>query len=288
MGVPLFACSDPNEGRGLGGTRPVKCGQSRGCLMWCALEASSRGGYVALQRSAQSGVFGGNERGEFAFGAERGHRGPRTACSLVARSEIRKTPWRIYGLPPPSGKNNVPLAAERRGAALAALYDLHAEIDREAERLTAIHAERLVCGRGCAACCLDGLSVAPVEAERIRRAHPALLREGVPGPEGGCAFLDERGACRVYADRPSVCRSQGLPLRVLYEDDEEAIQERRDICPLNREGGPALEALAEDVCWLIGPFELRLAAIDASFAGEEASRVPLRSLFERDGAVHTR
>ena len=178
--------------------------------------------------------------------------------------------------------------AERRAASLSALHGLHTEIDQEAARLTATHASRLVCGRGCAACCLDGLSVAPVEAERIRRAHPELLGEGEAGPAGGCAFLDEHGACRVYADRPSVCRSQGLPLRVLYEDDDEEIQERRDICALNLEGGPALETLAEEACWLIGPFELRLAAIDASFSGEGASRVPLRSLFKQARPVKAR
>ena len=169
--------------------------------------------------------------------------------------------------------------------ALAALGALHAEIDRAAARLAVTHADRLACRRGCQACCQDDLRVTPVEAERIRRAHPDLLRESEPGPIGGCAFLDAAGACRVYEDRPSVCRSQGLPLRVFYEDEVEEIRERRDICPLNLEGGPALDILTEDQCWLVGPFELRLAAIDASFAGEGARRVALRSLFGRTNVL---
>ena len=165
---------------------------------------------------------------------------------------------------------------------LDALRALHADLDREAERLERLHAERLQCGRGCAACCLDGLTVRAVEAERIRAAHPELLRDGAPGPEGGCAFLDEDGACRIYADRPSVCRSQGLPLRVLFETEEGEIDERRDICPLNLDGGPPLDDLAEEACWLVGPFELRLEAIDEAFGGPDAGRVALRSLFEVD------
>ena len=165
---------------------------------------------------------------------------------------------------------------------LDALRALHDEIDREAGALAERHAERLRCGRGCSGCCLDGLTVRAVEAERIRAAHPALLREGEPGPAGGCAFLDEAGACRVYAERPSVCRSQGLPLRVLFENDEGEIDEHRDICPLNEEGGPPLAELDDDACWLVGPFELRLETIDAAFSGEDAARVALRSLFERD------
>ena len=163
---------------------------------------------------------------------------------------------------------------------LDALRALHDDLDREVRRLTERHAGRLRCRRGCADCCLDGLTVRAVEAERIRAAHGALLREGEPGPEGGCAFLDGEGACRVYADRPAVCRSQGLPLRVLYESESGDIDERRDICPLNAEGEP-LADLAEDDCWLVGPAELRLASIDEDFAGPDAPRIALRSLFER-------
>ena len=164
--------------------------------------------------------------------------------------------------------------------ALDTLRALHAEIDRKASRLAERHADRLECGRGCAGCCLDGLTVRAVEAERIRSAHGTLLREDQPGPEGACAFLNGEGACRIYADRPAVCRSQGLPLRVLFENDEGDIEERRDICPLNEVEGEPLDALEEDACWLVGPFELRLEAIDEAFAEEEAPRVALRSLFE--------
>lgn len=182
----------------------------------------------------------------------------------------------------PRAEGGAPVAGARRRAALRALRALHDEIDRAAAGLAAHHAERLRCGRGCSACCVDDLTVAAVEAERIRAAHPALLADEAPHPSGACALLDAEGACRVYGERPSVCRSQGLPLRLLVEDEQGEIREHRDICPLNVEGGPPLEALEEDACWLIGPFELRLAAIEAAFTGEEdtdATRVPLRALF---------
>ena len=169
-------------------------------------------------------------------------------------------------------------------AALEALRDLHAELDRAAEQVASRVAPRLQCARGCSACCLDDLTVAPVEAERIRVAAPALLEEGEPGPIGACAFLDADGACRVYADRPSVCRTQGLPLRVFYENDDDEIVEHRDICALNLDGGPPLDQLDEADCWLVGPHELKLAAIDDRFvdaSGVGAARVPLRTLFRR-------
>lgn len=169
---------------------------------------------------------------------------------------------------------------------LASLAELHAEIDREAGALAKLHGSRLRCARGCSACCLDGLSVRPIEAERIRRAHPDLLRTGEPHAEGACAFLDGEGACRIYADRPSVCRSQGLPLRIVFENERDEIEERRDICPLNLEGGPPLEALGEESCWLVGPHELRLERLDDLFVegGARDGRRLLRSLFGESGS----
>lgn len=173
----------------------------------------------------------------------------------------------------------MPPSEAQETEALAALRALHEEIDREADRIAEIHAERLRCTRGCSACCLDDLTVMSVEAERIRAAHPALLGSGAAHPRGACAFLDGAGACRIYSDRPAVCRSQGLPLRAHFENERDEIEEHRDICPLNVPGGPPLEELDEAACWLIGPFELRLAAIDEAFAGPRAPRVSLRSLF---------
>ena len=178
------------------------------------------------------------------------------------------------------------VAEDARRGALDALHLLHGEIDREADRLANEHAERLRCGRGCSACCLDDLTVSPVEAELIREAHPELLATATPHATGACAFLDEDGSCRVYAERPSVCRSQGLPLRMFFEDDAGEIEEHRDICPLNVEGGPPLDTLSESSFWLVGPYELRLAAIEDELLGEASgddARVALRSLFQSEG-----
>ena len=183
-------------------------------------------------------------------------------------------------------------SADSLERALAVLDDLHREIDRDVRRLAEIHTERLHCRRGCSACCLDDLSVTRIEAEKIRRGHGDLLGHSAPHPIGACAFLDSEGACRIYEDRPTICRSQGLPLRVLFENEAEEIEERRDICPLNEEGGPALDALGEEDCWLVGPQELRVQRLDdQAFCGDddvasadldgEDERIALRDLFRR-------
>lgn len=161
-----------------------------------------------------------------------------------------------------------------------ALRALHREVDAQALPLAAGLGARLQCRQGCADCCVDELTVFEVEAARIRAAYPALLREGAPHPEGACAFLDDRGGCRVYDARPYVCRTQGLPLRWLDELEGQVV-ERRDICPLNDAGEPPLEALPAETCWTLGPVEARLRALQEGASGD-LRRVALRDLFDGD------
>jgi hypothetical protein len=125
---------------------------------------------------------------------------------------------------------------------------------------------------------VDDLTVFAIEAERIRRSHRRLLEEGRPHPPGRCAFLDAGGACRVYDDRPYVCRTQGLPLRWIEPTDTIDSVEYRDICPLNEDGERPVEKLAVRECWTLGPAEQRLASLQLAWGGDDR-RVHLRDLF---------
>jgi hypothetical protein len=151
-------------------------------------------------------------------------------------------------------------------------------VDARAGALHARHAARLQCRRGCHACCVDDLIVFEVEALRVRTRAAAVLREA-PHPPGACAFLDDTGACRIYAHRPYVCRSQGLPLRWL---DDDGRHEHRDICPLNEAGAP-IETLPAGDCWELGPVEARLATLQARRDGGAGRRLRLRDLFGSGG-----
>ena len=156
---------------------------------------------------------------------------------------------------------------------------LHQKIDAESLRLSSIHSKRLQCRRGCSSCCVDDITVFEIEADNIRQHHQTLLETATPHPPGACAFLDDDGACRIYQQRPYVCRTQGLPLR-WFEDSDSSnrMVEMRDICPLN-EAGEALECLAPDDCWTIGPTESSLAQVQAGAGDGELVRIPLRDLF---------
>ena len=158
------------------------------------------------------------------------------------------------------------------------LVVLHDDVDLEAQALHRLQAGRLHCARGCSDCCIDDLTVSEVEADHIRQMHGDLLRSERPHPPGKCAFLDLEGGCRIYQHRPYVCRTQGLPLRWIDDEDEEQIVEMRDICPLN-ENGPPIEDLPADECWTIGPAEDRLRMIQVERDGGELRRISLRDLF---------
>jgi Fe-S-cluster containining protein len=168
----------------------------------------------------------------------------------------------------------------KRNDAPTAVRAIYERVDARADELALHHADRLHCGRGCNACCVDDLTVIPIEAEHIRASHAELLRNGTPHPPGACAFLGDEGECRIYAERPYVCRTQGLPLRWFSEDDSGKIRERRAICALNTEG-PALDKLPEESFWLIGPTELELANLQAEIRDPNETRIPLRTLFDR-------
>ncbi len=138
------------------------------------------------------------------------------------------------------------------------------------------------CGRGCTDCCQDGLTVFEIEAEHVRAHHGALLASGDAGPEGACAFLGASGACRIYEQRPYVCRTQGHPLRWLEPDGEGGGLEYRDICPRNEsEQGLPLVELDPDLFWTIGSWEAKLRLLQELRDGGEGKRVPLRELFTR-------
>jgi Fe-S-cluster containining protein len=165
----------------------------------------------------------------------------------------------------------MPTPLEKLGA-------LHRAVDTLAGQIAQKHGDRLKCGRGCSACCLDGLTVFEIEAERIRRFVGQAMVGEAPSAKG-CAFLGPNGECRVYEVRPYVCRTQGLPLRWMDEENGEFV-EFRDICELNVEG-PPLDELAPDSCWTIGHVESLLRQLQEEFSEEGAlKRVPLRALFD--------
>lgn len=163
------------------------------------------------------------------------------------------------------------------------LLKFYNEVDNLTSVLNEKHKNRLKCKAGCFSCCVDDITVFEIEAEHIKQNFKSLLNNEMPYPKGYCAFLNDKGECRIYEHRPYVCRTQGLPLRWIEEINEEELYEMRDICPLNEEGEPIVNLKAED-CWTIGPFEEKLVMIQKNFSDKPMgqNRVRLRDLFKNN------
>lgn len=141
-----------------------------------------------------------------------------------------------------------------RPALLGTLVQLRTRVDAHFDAAVARTPAAFACRAGCDACCHQRFGVFAIEAEPLRGALARLARETPelrsrireqareqaenPGAPDRCPMLVD-GRCAVYAERPMICRSHGLPIAVA--DPEPRI----DHCPLNftAEAPPAASVL---------------------------------------------
>lgn len=133
---------------------------------------------------------------------------------------------------------------------------LQKRVDAFSDEVTRRRAADFECRSGCAGCCHVELAVSAVEAAAIThhfaqladvdrqslrttlKAH--LSRPVVSDEDPRCVMLRDDDTCAIYAARPLVCRSQGLPLlypaEVIPEAARRGLSEdgrALTICPLN-------------------------------------------------------
>lgn len=164
--------------------------------------------------------------------------------------------------------------------------EYHALVEKIDAFVASVSARRradLACRAGCAGCCQAWLTVSPVESQQLTAAIAALPAQSraaiaargrreaereARGEQPRCAMLDEDGRCGVYAQRPLVCRTQGLPLQypagLVPEASVRGRSPRGEItyCPLNfTEAAPVSSDVldAERVDQLLALVNLRFA-----------------------------
>jgi len=144
---------------------------------------------------------------------------------------------------------------------------LVARVDELCARIEGDFREGIACRRGCDGCCRH-LSLFPVEAAALAAAlaeAPAALaaqireRARAAGEDGPCPLLKD-GACLLYAARPLICRTHGLPL-LGRRDGERFI----DYCPLNFQG---MESLPASAVIDLETLNATLAAVNRLFVKE--------------------
>lgn len=171
------------------------------------------------------------------------------------------------------------------------MIGFYQEIDSAAARITEELKKfggGLKCCPGCSGCCVDGLSVNRSEEAVIRKLYPKIFEE-TPHEPGKCPFLNQNGLCRIYEARPFVCRTHGLPLRMIVSredavemglaiDEEQDAVELLDICEMNEEGVD-IYALPDGVFLPHETCEVKIAAMEMAAFGNENVRKDMRSLF---------
>ncbi len=162
-----------------------------------------------------------------------------------------------------------------------------AKVDAAVDAAFALATDAVICARGCDSCCAPGLSVLPVEAERIaRHLEEQAVGDDVGARDDRCCFLDGDGACAIYAARPLLCRTHGLPLRSggLSEDARGALRVLNDVsvCALNfTERPPTADEIldAERILALLVTVDRRFR--QAAELPDDLQRIPLRDLAQQ-------
>jgi uncharacterized protein len=113
---------------------------------------------------------------------------------------------------------------------LAEYFSIRDEIDSLCLKLEEIHKEHFACSPGCHKCCMD-FSIFPIEFYSIlkeKNGQKTSINQNTSGED--CVFLIE-GLCTIYKSRPVICRTHGLPLLFMGEDQWEL-----SYCELNFTG----------------------------------------------------
>ncbi len=137
---------------------------------------------------------------------------------------------------------------------------------------------QMQCAKGCASCCILE-TIVPLEAHIIASAltlsSQEQLKEKESQKNGNCVFL-HHAECAIYAVRPIICRTHGLPIQ--HPDCRQP-----DVCPLNF---TSMELTTLDPQWILNAETItgNLMRLNLAFciliqrpeiAGE---RIPLRWL----------
>jgi Fe-S-cluster containining protein len=103
-------------------------------------------------------------------------------------------------------------------------------IDKQVSALEKKHGKHMICRKGCDMCCMD-YSIFPVEFYSVLadlKTRNFAMAKNEPATAGSCVFLVNH-TCTIYAERPVICRTHGLPLLFANDDGEFELS----VCELN-------------------------------------------------------
>ena len=118
-------------------------------------------------------------------------------------------------------------------------FQMVLRVDALCRGIQDVLSDQITCSEGCSSCC-TAITLFPVEAAALNAALEALpddkgtaIRRHVAAHAEGerCPLLEDH-RCLLYAARPIICRTHGLP--IIYTEGNER---KADCCPLNLSEG---------------------------------------------------
>ncbi|MEB3287072.1 MAG: YkgJ family cysteine cluster protein [Vampirovibrionales bacterium] len=119
------------------------------------------------------------------------------------------------------------------------LYEgFRSQLDAMTQEAWERYGSQMACRVGCHQCCRGDFKISLIEANSLKQAFkklPESKKRHIErqlqdlSPER-CPLLDSEGACSVYADRPTLCRIFGFPIRL---PETESQEEHITTCELN-------------------------------------------------------
>ncbi len=95
------------------------------------------------------------------------------------------------------------------------------DIENLSKQLSAEHAKHLKCKEGCDLCCMD-YSIFPIEFYTILnrlQQKDFQPKSKEQKDKASCIFLKNH-SCTIYENRPVICRTHGLPLLYMNDNNE--------------------------------------------------------------------
>lgn len=172
-----------------------------------------------------------------------------------------------------------------KAGAIEEYFGLRKRIDTQIHTIRAVYEKDIACSAGCSSCCTN-LTVFPIEFYAILED---LKNNGVaPGnisfdESAQCGFLDKKHLCRIYASRPIICRTHGLPILFLNDSPDNPEWEV-SFCERNFQADSQLE-FGEEFLVDIEEINLELDRVNRAFiqSGRKdiiKTRIPLRHLVD--------
>ena len=156
-------------------------------------------------------------------------------------------------------------------------YRMIASVDVLCRGIQDALSTRITCSKGCSGCC-TAITLFPVEAAALNAALEALpdeqrtaIRQHVAENSGGerCPLLKDH-CCLLYAARPIICRTHGLPI-IFTEGSERKV----DCCPRNL--GEDEQAVSGSAIIDLDKLNTLLVAVNALFISQaDAGNPPER------------